>query len=110
DVNIYPLKRENSWLWREYYNTRLAHLEGHIQYAEEVYQAIVEKEGGEAKLRAYALCDWGGLLCRRERIRQPGMEEKAVHLLERSLNMAGSTDVKLAIAWVHLSDICIARS
>ncbi len=109
DVNTYPLERENSRLWREYYNARLAHLEGQYIYAEKAYQAIGENEQVESKLRAYALCDWGGLLTRRARLRQPGVEEQAIRVLESSLPVEGSTDLKLAMSWVYLSDIYIAK-
>jgi tetratricopeptide (TPR) repeat protein len=110
DVNSYPLTLENSKLWKEYYNARLAHLEARFVDAEEVYQAIAENDRMEAKLRAYALCDWGSILCRRERLRQPGDEEKAVIVLDSSLKMGVATDVKIAMSWVYLSDIYIAHT
>ena len=110
DVNTYPLATENSRLWKEYYNARLVHLEARFVEAEEVYQAIAENDRVEPKLRAYALCDWGSILCRREHLRQPGGEEKAVRVLESSLNMGVATDVKMAMSWVYLSDIYIAKS
>ena len=110
DMNSYPLKQENSCLWRGYYNARLAHLEAQINSAEEMYQTIGENERVEPKLRAYALCDWGGILCRRERLYQPCIAEKAVHLLESSLKIGGSNDVKLAMSWAYLSDIYIAQT
>lgn len=110
DVNTYPFEQENSHLWREYYSARLAHLESRINYAEKIYQEIGENADIEPKLQAYALCDWGGILCRRERLRLPGMEEKAIHLLESSLHVRESIDVKLAMSWVYLSDIYIANA
>jgi tetratricopeptide (TPR) repeat protein len=109
DVNSYPLESENSVLWREYYNARLAYLEARISHAEEIYQKIGKNERVEPKLRAYVLCDWGEILCRRERFYQPGVEEKAVHLLESSLKVGGSIDLKLAMSWVYLSDVYIAK-
>jgi len=68
DVNTYSLERENSRLWREYYNARLAHLEGRDTEAEKIYQVIGSNEHAEPKLRAYALCDLGNILCRPERV------------------------------------------
>jgi hypothetical protein len=109
DVNTYPLEVENSRLWKDYYNARLAHLEAWTDHAEVVYQTIGENERAEAKLRAYALCDWGEILRRRERLRQPGVEDKAIHTLESSLDIGGAIDEKLAMSWVHLSDIYMAK-
>lgn len=109
DLNTYPLEQEHSRLWREYYNARLAHLDGQFLRAEEEYRTIGEKKGVEPKLRAYTLCDWGEILCRRERLRQPGVEKQAIEVLESSLPSEGSTDVKLAMTWVYLSDVYTAK-
>jgi tetratricopeptide (TPR) repeat protein len=105
DVNNYPIERENSRLWREYYNARLAHLGGQFTTAEKIYQAIGENEAVEPKLRAYALCDWGAILRRRERLLQLGGEEKAIRVLESSLSTGVSTDLKLAMSYVYLGDV-----
>jgi tetratricopeptide (TPR) repeat protein len=110
DVNTYPLEQENSRLWVEYYNARLADLELQISRAEEMYQTIAENERIESKLRAYALCDWGGVLSRRERISQPGMEEKAIDALETSLKMGGAIYIKLAMSWLYLNQIYRAKA
>lgn len=110
DVNTYPLERENSRLWREYYNARLALLEARFADAEVRYQFIGENEHSDPKLRAYALCDWGGILRRRERLRQANGEEKAIRVLESSLQVGSAIDVKLAMSWVYLSDIYIANA
>jgi len=105
DVNTYSLGRENSQLWREYYNARLAHLDGKFMGAEEMYQTIGENERIEPKLRAYALCDWGDILRRKGQSRQVYSEEKAVRVLELSLNVGYPVDVKLAMSWLNLSYI-----
>jgi tetratricopeptide (TPR) repeat protein len=113
DVNTYLLESENSNQWREYYNARLAHFEARTSDAEEIYQAIGENERLAPKLRAYTLCDWGGILCRTERLHQPGVEEKAIQVLESSLKLESvevPTDVKLAMSWVHLGRIYAARA
>ena len=47
-----------------------------------------------------SLCDWGEILRRRERLRQPGVEDKAIHILESSLDIGGAIDEKLAMSWV----------
>jgi tetratricopeptide (TPR) repeat protein len=105
DVNNYPMEHENSRLWRKYYNARLAHLGGQFNTAEKIYQAVGENKEIEPKLRAYALCDWGAILRRRERLLQPGMEEKAIRVLESSLSSGVSTDLKLAMGYVYLGDV-----
>jgi tetratricopeptide (TPR) repeat protein len=104
DVNTYPLEQENSRLWREYYNARLAYHETRLADAEKVYQAISENEGAEPKLRAYALCDWGSVLSRRERIGQPGGIEKAISTVERSLKLV-PLDAHLARGFFYLARV-----
>ena len=59
DANTYPLEQENSRLWREYYNARVAHLDGKVGIAKEAYSKISRTEGVDSKLKAYALCDLG---------------------------------------------------
>jgi tetratricopeptide (TPR) repeat protein len=87
DVNTYPLERENSRLWRKYYNARLACLEARWAEAEKAYQAISENEKCDPKLRAYALCDWGAFLAEYGRLGQEGNVERTVCLLEKSLEL-----------------------
>jgi tetratricopeptide (TPR) repeat protein len=110
DVNTYPLERIDSEMWRAYYNARLSHLKGQYSSAEEVYQRIGGEERLEPKVRAYALCDWGEILCLRERIYQPGGIEKAIGVLETSLQLGAEIDVKLAMNWLYLSDVYAADS
>jgi tetratricopeptide (TPR) repeat protein len=109
DVNTYPLERENSRLWREYYNARLAHLEARWNEAEKTYQAISENEKCEPKLRAYALCDWGLILKRREILYKEGGIEKAIQTLQRSLDLT-ALDPKLACNLVYISDVYTAKA
>ncbi len=71
---------------------------------------ITENKDVEPKLRAYALCDWGDILRRWERLRQPGVEEKAIHVLESSLQLGSPIDVKLAMSWLYLNDIYITQA
>ena len=98
----YPLERENSRLWREYYNARLAHLKVRLADAEKAYQAIGEDERAESKLRAYALCDWGELLVKRERLGQQQGWEKARTILERIQRLDLQMDSKLMATFLHL--------
>jgi tetratricopeptide (TPR) repeat protein len=109
DVNTYPLERENSRLWREYYNARLAHLEARWAEAESTYQAIGENEKCDPKLRAYALCDWGSILKRREILYKEGGIEKALQTLQRSLDLT-ALDPKLACSLVYISDVYSSKA
>jgi tetratricopeptide (TPR) repeat protein len=110
DVNTYSLERENSRLWRAYYNARLAHVREQYSAAEKVYQGIGENEHIDPKLRAYALCDWGEILCLRERLYKPGGIEKAFDVLKSSLQAGAEIDVKLEMNWLYLSDVYAAKS
>ena len=99
DVNTYPLERENSRLWREYYNARLAHLVELIDEAEEKFQAIIENQYVDPKLKAYALCDYGVIPRRIER----QSLEKAVHILEQIPALGVAIDSKLVFYLLELS-------
>jgi tetratricopeptide (TPR) repeat protein len=105
DANTYPLEQENNQLWREYYNARLAHLEEHLDDAEKVYKSISENNRADPKLCAYALCDWGEILARRERLMRDGDagREKAITIIQRSLNH--ETDAKLISNLWILGDV-----
>lgn len=100
DVNTYPLEQDNSRLWRQYYNTRLAQLEGRPADAENVYEFIGNNKLAEPLLRAYALSDLGILLSKYERLSMPGIPEKALYVLDQSQRIAPFIDTKLAdIFW-----------
>lgn len=105
DANTYPLEQKNSLLWREYYNGRLMQLEARITDAEKICQTISENEQAERKLRAYALCDWGQMWARYERMSQPGGVERALDLLERSRQLAPQIDSKLVFVYAHLREV-----
>jgi tetratricopeptide (TPR) repeat protein len=109
DVNTYPLKRENSKLWREYYNARLAHLETRIADAEKIYQAIGENVNADPKLRAYALCDWGEIWTRYERLSKKDGTQKAIDILERSQKIAPTLDPKLIFVLQYLRIIYLFK-
>jgi len=104
DANTYPLERENSRLWREYYNARLAHLEARWAEAEKTYQAIGENEKCEPKLRAYALCDWGSMMTRYEVLGNPVEKERILEILRKSLHL-GIMDFHMADALFKLARI-----
>ena len=50
DANTYPLERENSRLWREYYGARRADLEGNFTSAEKICQGIRNRHHGACKV------------------------------------------------------------
>ena len=110
DANSYPLERENSKLWREYYSARLLQIKLQVIDAERIYQEIGASKNVEPKLHAYALCDWGWILHRRENLRMPGEEERTVRVLKSCLNTGVPIDSKLATAWICLSSVCVARA
>jgi len=110
DVNTYPLERENSRLWREYYNARLAHLEVRLGDAKKVYQAIGENEQCEPRLRAYALCDLGEILSQRHLIVQPGGAEQAIRTIERSFNLMPKIDRKLVLNYWNLAAVYVIQA
>lgn len=88
NANTYPLERENSRLWRDYYNARLLHLTAQKEAAEKIYQMIGNDDYAEPKLQAYALCDWGQMLAGYERLAEEDGVNKAISVLENSLNLA----------------------
>lgn len=104
EVNEYPLEKDNSKLWREYYNARLALLEMRLNDAETTYQMIAKNEHIEPKLRAYSLCDWGEILSRYERLAQPHGIEKANSVLDQSIQLV-PLDFHLARSFVSLARV-----
>lgn len=95
DVNAYTFEQENTRLWVDYFNARLAYLENRFADAEKIYQAVADSSLAESRLRAYALCDWAEILTTRERLSQPGGVEKAFEVLDRSQSLAPQMDSKL---------------
>ena len=87
DARTYSLERENSRLWREYYNARLAHLEVQLTRAEQEYRSIGSNEKAAPKLRAYALCSLGHIISRWRRLGKSGQIAEVLEILERSLKL-----------------------
>jgi tetratricopeptide (TPR) repeat protein len=108
DANTYPIERENSSLWRRYYFARLGHLEAHIADSKKEYEFIGKNEFAEPKLRAYALCDLGNILRRREFLRQAGGKQEAISILESCTSQGVKTDRKVAFSWAILADVYTA--
>jgi tetratricopeptide (TPR) repeat protein len=101
DLSNYTLRQADSRLWREYYSVRLAILMGEQRsLAEKMYRELAQK-AREPKLRAYVLCDLGGLLL--DRNLSPQMREEGKRLLEQSLSEMPVLDSKTALVYAHLS-------
>ena len=110
DVNTFPLSEPKNILWRTYYGARLAHLEGRAEDAEQVYRQLAEDATADATLRAYALCDLGGLLDDFERLSQPDGPARARAVVERSLALQPVLDAKLLSNYTTLTNLANARS
>jgi tetratricopeptide (TPR) repeat protein len=107
DINTYSqqLVYENSRLWVLYYKARLMHLQAQWSEALKVYIEIGERQGIDAKLRAYTLCDWSDVLSYKEFIFQPGVAEKAMQISNQSLQVLPTPDEKLVLNYKTQSDI-----
>ena len=97
DVNTYPLERENSRLWREYYGTRILHLEKQVSAAREQYERLVSANPSDLKLRAYIMADYGDVL------RELKKNEQAILYLEKAISYV-SIDTKLVDAFERLAE------
>jgi tetratricopeptide (TPR) repeat protein len=96
DVNTYPLERENSRLWREYYETRILHLENQVSAARERYERLISVNPTDLKLRAYVMADYGDVL------RQLKKHEQAISYLEKAIS-AIPIDTKLVWNFLKLA-------
>jgi tetratricopeptide (TPR) repeat protein len=102
DVNTYPLERENSRLWRRYYDTRLVHFSGNVIDAEKIYQIISVNEYAEPKLRAYALSDLGVILRKAKTVAQTSGLNRVVEAVESSNSLLLESDQRRAINMITL--------
>ena len=103
DANTYPLEREDSKLWREYYTARLSHLEGRApDQAISTYSRLAMDLNTEPRLRAYAYSDLGDVLSRVEILRMPRGREKALDALQKSTEIA-PIDGKTALSWLSIA-------
>jgi tetratricopeptide (TPR) repeat protein len=96
DANTYPLERENSRLWREYYETRILHLENQVSAARERYERLISVNPTDLKLRAYVMADYGDVL------RQLKKNEQAISYLEKAIS-AIPIDTKLVWSFHQLA-------
>jgi len=109
DVNSYDVQDQNARLWIKYYNARLKHLEGgKLEEVAKIYEDIGRHNDAEPKLRAYALCDLAGILCRPEQIlarTQPSITfDKVIEIINESMNTF-EIDSKLVQNFVSLRTI-----
>lgn len=104
DVDSYHLEGENGKLWLKYYHARLSHMELQFDLAERTYQNLGENERADRKLRAYALCDWGGFLSRYERLGNEEGLNKARKVLRESLESV-HLDFHLTESLFKLADV-----
>ncbi len=107
DINSYSQQflYENGRLWVPYYNARLMHLKLQWSEALKYYIEIGERQDIDAKLKAYALCDWSQVLSYREFLFPPGVAEKAMQVSNQSLQVMPILDVKLILNYKTQSDI-----
>ena len=84
DADTYPLERESSRLWREYYSLRLRWLGSFLDDDALIYQSIGENPKAESKLRAYALCDLGQILVSYSGLDQDPGAANALSVIEKS--------------------------
>ncbi|MGB9774844.1 MAG: tetratricopeptide repeat protein, partial [Bacteroidota bacterium] len=96
DVNTYPLERENSRLWREYYKARIMHIEGNTESAYQLYSQLMAGITNP-KLRAYIMADYG------EALRQLQKHGEAIPYLEKAISIV-PIDAKLTWAFHQLSE------
>ena len=106
DANTYPVERDNSRLWWEYYQARTLHLEGEEGAAAEDYERIIGEQCVESPLRAYALADLGYIWIHLHF--DPSSADKAIQLLEESHTLLPRSDPKLnavyeQLSWIYLS-------
>lgn len=102
DVKNYSLEKENSQLWREYYNARLAHLEIRLNDAVAMYSKIANNAHSQPRLRAYSLSDLGEIYSRFEYLMKPNGFDEGVAVLEKSTEII-PIDEKTASSWISLS-------
>jgi tetratricopeptide (TPR) repeat protein len=87
DVNSFNLIDKNNQLWLKYYNGRLAYMDGMLHDAEGIYRLIGEDDQVEPRLRAYALCSWGTILSRWQRLGEAKGIEQALYVLNKGLEV-----------------------
>lgn len=110
DINTYPLRIENSRLWRRYYAARLDHIEGRVAVAEAEYLAIGNHDEAESRLRAYALCDLGTIYVAFDRLSEADGERRARDVIDQSQVTHPELDPKLVTNQVSLMNLSNTRA
>lgn len=93
DVNNYPLKYENSLLWREYYNSRLKYAQTQFEEAIPHFEQISRNSNAESKLRLYALGELAECLSVPELLAKPGYADKASLFFEQTTKNLPVSDI-----------------
>ena len=78
---------EANRLWLDYFTARLLQLEAKGTLAEHAYESVANHVQAEPRLKAYALCDLGGMLARWQYLGKPGGIVNATRVLGQSLNL-----------------------
>lgn len=93
DVNNYPLRFENSQLWREFYNSRLLSALTHHEEAIPRFAQISQNPKADRKLRLYSLGEQAECLSVPELLARPGYADKASLLYEQAAKDIPSDDI-----------------
>lgn len=105
EMAIYPLARPASSLWREYYGVRIDHLEWRSSGLLERYERLFNDPNADAKLKAYALCDWAQAAMAQRFRYLPSILERALEATVASLNSDVEVDQKLAANYEWQADL-----
>ncbi len=105
DVSTYPLEQENSRLWREYYQGKIARIESNLEIAAMSYEKIIQNQQAEISLRAYSLCDLGEFWLDLKGY-QTNEVDKAIQMLEESYKLLPPNDIKVGsilpfLSWIY---------
>jgi len=113
DVNVYPLIRENSNLWREYYKAKLEGLGfswWRSNSVEAVYETLANNLHADPKLRAFAMCDLSTHLTRSSLLKELEGVNKALEVIAICQGLISHlTDGRRDIVFKNLSNVYVFR-
>ncbi|MCX6028986.1 MAG: hypothetical protein NT169_06755 [Chloroflexi bacterium] len=102
DAKTYPLERENSKLWREYYKAASEQLERNFTDAEIVYNRINRRDDiTDERLLASVLLSWSEILTRPERLKEPSGCMQALVTLKNCEKLTSVSSFELAQILIH---------
>lgn len=108
DVNQYKLNQENSNLWREYYNTKLAKFEHTMKIEERdpIYTNLATNQAAMPKLKAFALSDLASNLTKSKFLKETGGVDKAFQAISACQELLSYlTDERRDILFKNLQQI-----